>query len=182
MTQTLVGKNNMCSNNLLGKHEYGQKSIPNEIRNLKIKIINNIILPLISKQWTELYENMFFLENIKIKLDRYYQLYKLEDLLLYKDIICAFENVLNEHTQLVDLEKKIYSSKGEEFTSIVYKTTMIRLRPEYEIYDAIFGKPKRDKNQYYNDETIAFIKRSLMQENISFKKIKEQVIVNFPSL
>ena len=65
MTQTLVGKNNMCSNNLLGKHEYGQKSIPNEIRNLKIKIINNIILPLISKQWTELYENMFFLENIK---------------------------------------------------------------------------------------------------------------------
>ena len=59
---------------------------------------------------------------------------------------------------------------------------MIRLRPEYEIYDAIFGKPKRDKNQYYNDETIAFIKRSLMQENISFKKIKEQVIVNFPSL
>ena len=59
---------------------------------------------------------------------------------------------------------------------------MIRLRPEYEIYDAIFGKPKREKNQFYNDETIIFIKRALIQENISFKKIKEQVILNFPSV
>lgn len=178
MTQTLVGKNNGFCNNLLGRNET-QKGIPNEIKSLKIKIINNIILPLISKQWEELYENMFFLDNIKQKLDKYYQLYKLEDLLLYKDIIRAFETIFNEHTQLVDLEKKIHSNIGEEFTSIFYKTTMIRLKPEYEIYDAIFGKPKRDKNQSYNEDIIAFIRRSLNQEKTTFKKIKESVLINF---
>jgi hypothetical protein len=175
MPQTLSGKNNVICNNLLGKNDC-IKGIPLEIKNLKIQIITNIILPLISKQWEQLYENMFFLENMKLKLDRYYQLYKMEDLLLYKDIVRAFENVFNEHTQLTDLEKKIYSSKADEFTSIIYKTTTIRLKPEYELYDAIFGKPKRDKNQMYNEEAIHLIKFLLNQENITFKKIKEQVL------
>ena len=176
MTQSLMGKNILNCNNLFGKNDCGQKGIPFEVRSLKIQIINNIILPLISKQWIQLYENMFFLENMKLKLDRYYQLYKMEDLLLYKDIIRAFENVLNEHTQLTDLEKTIHATKGEEFTSIVYKTTMIRLKPEYELYDAIFGKPKRDKNQVYNDDTIQLIQHLLNQNNVTFKKIKEQVL------
>jgi hypothetical protein len=176
MTQSLMGKNVLNCNNLFGKNDFSQKGVPLEIRNLKIQIITNIILPLISKQWGQLYENMFFLENMKLKLDRYYQLYKMEDLLLYKDIIRAFENVLTEHTQLTDLEKKIHTNKGDEFTSIVYKTTMIRLKPEYELYDAIFGKPKRDKNQVYNDETVQLIRHLLNQEKITFKKIKEQVL------
>ena len=175
MPQTLSGKNVATCNNLLGKND-SIKSIPIEIKTLKIQIISNIILPLISKQWGQLYENMFFLENMKLKLDRYYQMYRMEDLLLYKDIIRAFENVFNEHTQLADLEKKIYSSKGDEFTSIVYKTTMIRLKPEYELYDAIFGKPKREKNQMYNEDAIQLIQRLLNQNNITFKKIKEQVL------
>lgn len=179
MTQTLSGKNVINNNNLMGKNEYGQKGIPHDIKNLKIKIINNIILPLISKQWAQLYENMFFLENIKTKIDHYYKLYKLEDLLLYKDIIHAFELVLNEHTQLADLEKKVYSSRGDDFTSIVYKTTMIRLKPEYELYDTIYGKPKREKNQVYNEQIILFIRKALTHENITFKKIKEQVLLNF---
>jgi len=177
MTQSLIGKNIVNCNNLFGKNDC-IKSIPLEIKNLKIQIITNIILPLISKQWGQLYENMFFLETMKVKLDRYHKLYKMEDLLLYKDIIRAFENVMNEHTQLADLEKKIHTNKGEEFTSIVYKTTMIRLKPEYELYDAIFGKPKREKNQSYNEETIQFIQRLMNQDNITFKKIKEQVLHN----
>jgi hypothetical protein len=177
MPQTLTGKTVVICNNLLGKNDC-IKSIPLEIKELKIQIITNIILPLISKQWDELYENMFFLENMKLKLDRYYQLYKMEDLLLYRDILRAFENVFNEHTQLTDLEKKIYSSKSDEFTSIIYKTTTIRLKPEYELYDAIFGKPKREKNQVYNDEAIQLIQRLLNQGNITFKKIKEQVLAH----
>ena len=179
MTQTLTGKNVITGNNLSGKNEYSQKSIPIDIKNLKIKIINNIILPLISKQWSQLYENMFFLETIKQKIDYYYQLYKLEDLLLYKDIICAFEQIVNEHTQLADLEKKVYSQRSDEFTSIVYKTTMIRLKPEYEVYDAIYGKPKRELKQFYNEQVVLFIRRLMNKENITFIKIKEQLLTHF---
>ena len=157
-----------------------QKSIPIDIKNLKIKIINTIILPLISKQWSQLYENMFFLETIKRKINHYYQLYKLDDLLLYKDIVYAFEQILNEHTQLADLEKKVYSQQGDEFTSIIYKTTMIRLKPEYELYDAIYGKPKRELKQIYNEQIILFIRRLMNNENITFLKIKEQLSIHFP--
>lgn len=179
MPQTLCGKTIIHCNNLLGKNDNSHKGIPQEIKNLKIKIMNNIILPLISKQWKQLYENLFFLENIKSKLDNYYKLYKMDDLLIYKDIIAAFELIFNEHRQLEDLEKQVYSSKTGDFTSIVYKTTMIKLKPEYELYDAIFGKPKRDKNQTYNDSAIVFIRRALTKENITFAKIKEDVLLQF---
>jgi hypothetical protein len=183
MTNTLGGKTEFaCCNNLLGKKPGDEKNVPTEIKNLKVKIINTIILPLISKQWDQLYENMFFLDNIKRKLDRYYQMYKLEDLILYKDIICAFERVINEHTQLVDLEKKISTTKGGDFTSIIYKTTMIRLKPEYEIYDAVFGKPKRERNQIYNEDAISFIQKALLKDNISFKKIKDDLLLHYPNM
>ena len=72
MTQTLTGRSIIKGNNLSGKNEYSQKSIPIDIKNLKIKIINSIILPLISRQWSQLYENMFFLETIKKKINFLY--------------------------------------------------------------------------------------------------------------
>jgi hypothetical protein len=93
---------------------------------------------------------------------------------LYKNVIYAFEVMLNEHLQLSDLEKQMY--KTNDFTSIVYKTAMIKLKPEYELYDAIFGKPKRDKNQSYNDATISSIRHLLTRENTTFQKIKEQIL------
>lgn len=179
MPQTLCGNTIIHRNNLLGKNDNSPKGIPLEIKNLKIKIMNNIILPLISKQWKQLHENMFFLENMKAKLDNYYKLYKMDDLLIYKDIVAAFELIFNEHRQLEDLEKQVYSSKNGDFMSIVYKTTTIKLKPEYELYDAIFGKPKRDKNQIYNDSAVIFIRRALTQENITFKKIKDDVLLQF---
>jgi len=179
MPQTLCGKTVIQSNNLLGKTDNSHKGIPLEIKNLKIKIMNNIVLPLISKQWKQLHENMFFLENIKAKIDNYYKLYKTEDLLVYKDIVTAFELIFNEHRQLEDLEKQVYSGKMGDFTSIIYKTTTIKLKPEYELYDTIFGKPRRDKNQTYNDSAIIFIRRALTQENITFKKIKEDTLLQF---
>jgi len=175
MTQSLCGKDKMQPSNLLGKNDSMQKNIPQEIKTLKIKIMNVIILPLISRQWSQLYENRFFLEGIKIKLDHYYKLYKLEDLLLYKNIIHAFELMLNEHNQLTDLERQLYKTEGG-FTSIVYKTAMIKLKPEYELYDAIFGKPKRENNQIYNDSIIAMIQHLLTRENMTFQKIKELLL------
>ena len=37
---------------------------------------------------------------------------------------------------------------------MIYKTTKIKLLPEYEVYDSIFGKPKREKGESYNSELI----------------------------
>jgi hypothetical protein len=61
-----------------------------------------------------------------------------------------------------------------DVVTMVYKTTMIQLLPEYEIYNSILGKPKREKNQSYNQDIINDIKNLMMSlENINYNKIKE---------
>jgi len=62
----------------------------------------------------------------------------------------------------------------------MYKTTMIRLKPEYEIYDNIIGKPKREKNESYNELIIKDIQLLLKNENITFNKIKDIILNKYP--
>jgi hypothetical protein len=53
---------------------------------------------------------------------------------------------------------------------------MIKLLPEYEIYNSILGKPKRELNQIYDQQIIEQIKEMLTQDNITFYKIKEYIL------
>ena len=55
---SLSGKNQINENNLKGKSNYNIQSIPFEIKNLKIAIMNKYMIPLFSKQWKTLYENL----------------------------------------------------------------------------------------------------------------------------
>ena len=50
---------------------------------------------------------------------------------------------------------------------------MIRLLPEYEIYNSVLGRPKSELNQKYNEEIIEDIKKMMTSETITFNKIKE---------
>jgi hypothetical protein len=54
---------------------------------------------------------------------------------------------------------------------------MIRLLPEYEIYDSILGKPNRDLNEKYNETIIRHIKTLLTYDDITYNKIKEYISV-----
>ena len=175
----LTGKNNIhkLNLNLSGKNSFVEK-IPLEVKSLKIKIMNSIIIPLISRQWNTLNENIFLLNTFKKSIQFYYNNYKLEELIIYRDLLNILEILIGEHIQLENMEKQMYgkSEDSENLTQMMYKTTMIRLKPEYELYDAIFGKPKREKNQTYNENAIQLIQRLLNQNNITFKKIKEQVL------
>jgi hypothetical protein len=62
---------------------------------------------------------------------------------------------------------------NKDVLTLMYKTTMIKLKPEYEIYDNILGKPERSLNQKYNEEIINVIQHLLNIDNINFNKIKE---------
>jgi hypothetical protein len=171
---SLTGKNRINQNNLSGKSFFGENA-SFEVKKIKTTIFNNIILPLISKQWRKLEENLFTLDKINKKLDMYLRQGNSEDLLIYKDILKAFETMLNEHKQLDELEKTMYSSTNDVST-MVYKTTMIRLKPEYEIYDMIFGRPNRKKQEQYNEETIQRIEGLLNVCDITFDTIKEIIM------
>lgn len=137
--------------------------------------MNNILLPLISKQWRTLHENRFCLENVKKKIHFYYNTYHLDELLIYKEIIHAFEFMLSEHEQLEDLEKKIYNTTND-LSTMIYKTSIIRLKPEYELYDLILGKPDRNKNEKYDELVVQQIERLVQMENMNFQRINDTII------
>jgi len=60
---------------------------------------------------------------------------------------------------------------------MVFKTSMIKLLPEYEIYDNIFGKPKRELKEKYDENIIQKIKELLKEDDINYKKIKECITI-----
>ena len=175
---SLSGKPIYNKINLSGKPSCQMNIIPNEILQIKIIILNNLILPLISQNWKTLYENLFCLEKVKKQINYYYETYKLDDLIIYKEIITAIEIITNEHHQLEDLEKKLYSSNND-FLTMVYKTKMIKLKPEYEIYNIIFGKPLRDLNEKYQEQKIDDICMLLNSNNMNFEKIKNILIQKY---
>lgn len=175
-TLSLSGKktyNILC---LTGNQRLTNNNISLEIKDIKTLFLTRLIIPLLSKQWKIVYENLFCLDKVKNKVDYYYNNYKLEDLIIYKELIKAIELIIDEHRELEDLEKKMYTSKDSHnisFSTMIYKTTMIKLKPEYEIYNLILGTPNIKLQEKYNEVIIKNIENLLLIDNITFDNIKE---------
>jgi hypothetical protein len=150
--------------------------VPIDVREIELLIMNTIILPLVSSQWKTLQENLFLVDLLKGRLDYYYSLYKLPQLLVYKDILIIFKNVLNEHMHLINMEKQMYGACKNNMLNVVYKTSMIRLKPEYSLYNLIVGPPVFSQNQTYNVFIINDILYLLTLNNITFQIIKDFIV------
>ena len=169
-TVSLSGKTQYMLNNLSGR-SFSQKEIPYEVNKSKIYIMNHIIFTLVSRQWKKLQENLYCLDNIKKKIDTFYHYYKNDDLFIYREIINALEVILSEHMQLEELEKSVYGT-SKDLSTMIYKTALVKLKPEYEIYDIIFGRPLRSKNEEYKQYIIDEIQHLLTIQDITFDKIR----------
>ena len=62
--------------------------------------------------------------------------------------------------------------------NMVYKTTKIRLIPQYEIYNYIIGKPDRKSNETYDEKVISEIKHLMTQQGITYDKIEEKILAS----
>lgn len=169
---SLSGKKVLNSNNLSGKLNKNSNELPIDIEMIKSQIVNFFLIPLISQKWDKVIENKFLIEIIKAKLIDLYNRHLNKDLLFYKDVIVLAEAVINEHNELISLEKKLYGDSNDVGT-VVYRTKMIKLKAEFELYNLILGKP--DSLNDYNSETLISIKNMLTQQNITFDKIRENI-------
>ncbi len=176
MNIILSGKKCVNTSNLKGKIYCYTNNIPLEISNAKIELFNMFLFPLFSKNWIKLHENSFFIDKYKNKMEEWYKIYHMEDLIFYLNLLKSIEVILEEHDQLTELENKMYGNNPDKNTkqiySMIYKTTMIKLKPEYEVYDSIFGKPNRKNNEMYNEIIISRIKLLLNEENMTYDKLK----------
>jgi len=180
MVQTLKGTYDINNINLLGKNNSHIQPISTQIKKIKDRIINDYLIPLYSNQWSNLKENIFFLDNIYNKLTQYYKTYKLDELILYIDLLKVIHLLIDKHKLLENTEEKIYGKENKnEIMSMVFKTISIKLLPEYEIYNSIIGKPKKDLDEKYNDKIIYDIKMLLLQKDINYSKIKKYILDNY---
>ena len=169
----LTGKKNINKFNLSGKNITSNNfSIVNK---LKIRIMNLFILPLLSNQWEKINKNLFLLDYFRENLEKYARVSMQQDILLYVDILNIFEILMDQRIQLDILKTDAKKTSDNEIINMVYRTTMIKIKPEYELYDNIIGKPKREENMFYKEDIIKDIQKYMMLENTSFEIIQKYI-------
>ena len=52
------------------------------------------------------------------------------------------------------------------------------MKPEYEIYNLIFGKPDKKNQETYNMSYINEIQQMLNEDDVTFEKIKNKITIN----
>jgi hypothetical protein len=165
---TLSGKFNYESS-LSGKMEL--KINYDKLKEIKIYLLNKILLPAIQNNWDKLKENLLCLNNIEDKLNYYSEKYPLGELDYYKNLIRLTELLMLKDKEIKLLEKN--NNDTESIGTFFYKTCYVKLKPEYEIYNLILGKPK--KGEGYNTNIINNINILLKKDNISFQEIKSNI-------
>jgi hypothetical protein len=166
--------------NLSGKYGYNYLHTlsNNKLKKLKERILNNYLIPLVSKQWNVLKENIFFIDEIQNKIKYHSDIYRQDepDLVPYSEMLKVFKVLIEKQKLLEEYDEK-HNGKREtnEIMTMIFKTSMIKLLPEYEIYDSIFGKPKRENNEKYDEDIINSIKELLKEDDITYRRIKDYV-------
>lgn len=177
---SIKGKQTIFPHNLQGKplessSKYRPTPLP--LKKLKRIIINKFIIPIHSKNWQSIQENYFLLERIQHRINRYKKSYPEHDLDLYEYLINFIKTYFEQHYELEEMEGKIYgvSEHSANFATLIFKTPIVRLKAEYEIYNLLYGKPNKKQNETYDILHLNKIIDLLKNEDITFEKIKKEM-------
>ena len=177
MVINLNGSTNNNPLNLTGKSQSIYKSFNSTIDTFKKRIVANYIIPLCSKQWDILNENIFFIDKLLKQAEILDKRFKNDELKIYVNLLNMIKICIEEHNNFTSEENKNNFNKDDnEFTSMIVRMPKIRLLPEYEIYNSILGKPDKLKNESYNNEILSTIKLQMNLPDISYKKIKDTLL------
>jgi hypothetical protein len=180
MTINLSGVIKQNPINLTGKSLDTCKPIIIEIDKLKKRIISDYMIPLYSKQWDILNENVFLMDRYVLRLEALIKTHKTEELSAYINLLKIIKILVEEHNLLVFEEQKHYKQgEANNITSMMIKIPQIKLLPEYEIYNSILGKPNGFKKESYNDLIINDIKLFMTKKDITYQIIKTHIHDNY---
>ena len=113
---TLSGSNQIHPLNLTGKpFSTGNNSMSVDIQfeRWKTKLMNRLVIPILQKNWVEIYENIFIVSIFKKEIEQYKNR---KDIEFYRNILTFVERVYNEHEELEHLEKMKNDPKPCKFT------------------------------------------------------------------
>lgn len=175
-TLSLVGKSTKNPTKLVNVSRLSNNRV--KLNHLKIQIMNLFILPLIQEKWEILNQNICFIDKLRENIHLYENQFDDDNFIMYKELLNLFENILGMRLELEKLEKVVYN-KDTNLSNIMFKLPLIRLKPEYEIYHLILGKPNIRNKEIYNLSIINDIQKLIQMNHLSFENIKKTIISKY---
>jgi hypothetical protein len=91
----------------------------------------------------------------------------------------AFQTSVFMQIEIASLENKLYGSDCSTVTTLLFKTVMIRLKPELEFYNLVLGKPNLSAGEKYNTAVINDILLMLDVQNVTFEQMKNFITTKY---
>jgi len=148
-----------------------------ELENLKKKILELYILPFYNNDWNTIIQNLPFLDKIYELIEKQNNIYGNNSALFYKDTLKILEDYVGINYKFIKKCDKLCDNKN--ILKFDIKTNLIRIKPEYEIYNLIYGIPNININETYNIDIINEIIKLLDTDIYSFNLIKEKLLLKF---
>ena len=123
----------------------------NELKKLKIYLIDNFIEPLIMRKIENVNFNTYNFEYILTRLNRLKYLDP-QEISVYEKIVIFVQESLATFNSNEVMISKLYKNKGN-VAQFVNTLPFITLKPHYEVYNSLYGRPekfiynKRARNQ-----------------------------------
>lgn len=155
--------------------------VPTDVVKIKATIMRVIIIPSLAKNWKVLEENLIFFDSIQAKLSKLKSKYPCLGLELYVDLLNAFQTSVFMHIEITSLENRLYGSDCSTVSTILFKTVMIRLKPELEFYNLVIGKPNLSAGEKYKTTAINDILMLLEVPNVTFEQMKDFITTKYKS-
>lgn len=171
----LTGSDNMNNIKLINITNNIALIEPFYIKQLKIKIINDILIPISNDDLDSVLKNNYLISFYTDKIQEFINIYDSKyDLLTYKYILDTVKYAITYHdiivaSRRINLEQKQFG-KVEKYLGI------IQIKAEYILYDQIIGKPNFKNNERYDMRIINDIKTLLNTLNNDYYKIKNFIL------
>lgn len=164
----LRGNNSHYGLSLYGSGGYCVESKPVQVGvvlskdylDFKLLVIKNYIEPLMNKEYEYLKYNYHMIDATLERIKKYGNEQNKQDIELFSKILKVIRNTIDMHISYTDAEKKLYGIEG--ITQLMVRTSRIVLDAKYEIYNNLFGMPrKEDGMANYDDILVERIEHQL---------------------
>lgn len=129
------------------------KSVVRELSKLERRIFEDYVVPLVKGDLVLLQRNSALLLYYKEQLQRHGAAKYFVDII---DFVSEGIGLLEE---IKELRSKMYA--GDGLGQLYFKTSRVRLLPEFELYNALIGAPDMRKGERYDMTRVALLKNLL---------------------
>lgn len=129
-----------------------------EFIKIKVYIMNNLISPLLKRDFELLKKNYYSIKVLKERLKSFKSTSNLSEIQIYLSLLDVILVSLNTSNNNEALQKTLYGNS--ESSKLLITTKTILLSAPYEIYNLFFGRPIKDGDKpiVYDDDKILFLK------------------------